>query len=124
MLDQVWSHKLVISESWRTHYVGVFTWLMLRPILLLTGRSTVGDLRRRKDEIRDSKHETTYTMACRTPFVFRHLFLLGTARFPTTDLQDHIFHVDVVVGPVPDIIFHPEVLSKPQVVLGIFWTIA
>jgi hypothetical protein len=63
-------------------------------------------------------------MACRTPFVFCHLFLFRTARFPTADLQDHVFRVDIVVGPIPDIIFHPEILSKPQVVLGVFWAIA
>jgi len=63
-------------------------------------------------------------MACRTPFVFSHLCLLRTARLPTTNLQDHVFRVDIIIGPVPDIIFHPEILSKPQVVLGIFWTIA
>jgi hypothetical protein len=49
MLDQVWLHELVVS--WRMHYTEVFTWLMLRPILLLTGWATVGNLQRRKGEI-------------------------------------------------------------------------
>ena len=69
------------------------------------------------------KRETTNTVACRTAFIFCHLLLHRTARSPTTDLQDDIFCIDAVVGPIPDLIFHPEVLSKPQVVLGVFWAI-
>jgi len=42
------------------------------------------------------------------------------ARGPTAFLQDSIFGTSNIVCPGPDVVLHPEVLSKEEIVLGIF----
>jgi hypothetical protein len=59
-------------------------------------------------------------MASRASLILRNAsFSLAAISF-TAGLQYFALRIRVVVCPSPDVAFHPEILSKPKIVLGFF----
>ena len=86
-------------------------------------RCSMRPTKRRKYQKTQLTIPYTYEMASRTPLVLRNTCLSLAAGLSTASLQNLVLHVGIVVCPSPDIVFHPEILCKPQIVLGFFRSI-
>jgi uncharacterized membrane protein len=62
-------------------------------------------------------------MAIAASFELACIFLADLTTGFGAFLEDRLFGGQVVIGPVPDVVCHPEVLTVPEVVTGIFRSI-
>jgi len=60
----------------------------------------------------------TYEVASRAPLILCNTSLSLATSPLAASLQNLVLRVGIVVCPSPDIIFHPEILGKPKIVLG------
>ena len=118
-----WKSKSIMSCS-NIWYVRCSTWFMCWPVFLLTCCTAIWDLQRDENIRKHSKQfHNTYEMASRAPLILRNTSFSLTASPSTASLQNLVLRVGIVVCPSPDIVFHPEILGKPEIVLGFFGSI-
>jgi len=64
-----------------------------------------------------------YRLTSSAAFVLCNLRLDFAATFMTTDPSNTGLDFGILLGPIPNFGLHPKILSKPEVVLSILWSI-